>query len=69
MCRLNQLETSRKLKGVLVSVVRDDMDIRGGVCHLRLDADEAAGDMAAIENPIHGIAGEHIGDLLLCWEA
>ncbi len=31
----------------------------------RLDADEAAGDMAAIEDPIHGVAGEDSCDLLL----
>ena len=32
---------------------------------LRLDADEAAGDVAAIENPIHRIAGKDVRDLLL----
>ena len=32
---------------------------------LRLDADEAAGDVAAVEYPIHRVAGEDVGDLLL----
>ena len=35
------------------------------VRRLRLDADEAAGDMAAIEDPIHRVTGEDVGDLLL----
>ena len=32
---------------------------------LWLDADEAAGYMAAIEHPVHGVAAEDGGNLLL----
>ncbi len=54
-----------QLQGVLVAVVGDDMNVRRAVRHLRLDADKAAGDMAAIEDPIHRVAGEDVGNLLL----
>ena len=57
-----------KLQGVLVAVVGHDMNIGGRVRELWLDADEAAGHMAAVEHPVHGVAAEDGGDLLFCRE-
>jgi len=54
-----------KLKCVLVTVVRDNVDVRRGIRHLRLHTDKTAGDVAAIKHPIHRIAGKNVGDLLL----
>ena len=41
------------------------MNVGRAVRDLRLDADEAAGNMAAIEDPIHGVTGKDIRNLLL----
>ncbi len=54
-----------ELQGVFVAVVGDDVDVRRAVRSLRLDADEAAGDMAAVEDPVHRVPTEDGGDLLL----
>jgi hypothetical protein len=57
-----------ELEGVLVAVVRNDMHVGRAVRHLRLNADKAAGDVAAIEDPIHCVTGEDIRNLLLVWK-
>ncbi len=54
-----------KLQRVLVAVVGDDMHVRRRIRRPGLDADEAAGDVAAVEDPIHGVAAEDVGDFLL----
>ena len=54
-----------QLQRVFVAVVGDDMNVGRAVRDLRLDADKAAGDVAAIENPIHRISGKDVGNLLL----
>ena len=54
-----------KLQRVFVAVVGDDVDVRARVRQLRLDADEAAGHMAAVENPVHRISTEYGSDFLL----
>ena len=57
-----------QLKGVLVAVVGDDVDVRRRSGNLGLYADEAAGDMTAVEYPVHRVSGEDIGDLFLRWQ-
>ena len=54
-----------QLQGVLVSMVGNDMHVRGAVRQLRLDADEARGNVSTIEHPIDGISSEDIGNPLL----
>ena len=54
-----------KLQGVFVAVVRDDVNVSGGVSELWLDADEAAGYMAAIKHPVHRVSTEDGRNLLL----
>src|SRR6266702_5705487 len=41
------------------------MNVRRSVRYLGLHADKTAGDVASIENPIHSVTGEDVGDLLL----
>jgi hypothetical protein len=52
-------------KGVFVAVVGDDVNVRGRVRRFGLDADEARSHMAAVEDPVHRVAGEDVGDFLL----
>ena len=54
-----------KLQGVLVAVVGNDMNVGRAVREFWLDADKAAGNVAAIEDPVHRVAGKDVGDLLL----
>ena len=49
---------------LFVAVVGDDVNVRRGVGHLRLDADKAAGNVPTIEHPIDRIPGEDVGNLL-----
>ena len=49
-----------ELKRVFVSVVRNDMHVRGRVRDLRFDRDEAARYMAAVEYPGHSIAAKKL---------
>ena len=57
-----------QLQGVFVAVVRDDMHVCCAVRQLRLDADKPAGDVATIEDPIHGVPREDVHNLLLIGE-
>ncbi len=41
------------------------MNVGRAVRQLRLDADKAAGNVAAVKDPIHRVAGKDVGDLLL----
>jgi hypothetical protein len=50
---------------VAVAVVRGDVNVSGCVRELWLDADEAAGYMAAIEHPVHRVSTEDGRNLLL----
>ena len=54
-----------KLQRVFVAVVRHDVNVSGCVRELWLDADEAAGYMAAIKHPVHRVAAEDSRNLLL----
>ena len=54
-----------ELQSVLVAVVGDDMNVCRSIRHFGLDADEAAGHMASVKDPIHGVASEDVGNLLL----
>ena len=51
-------------KGVFVAMIGDDVNVRGGICRFGLDADEARSHMAAVEYPVHRVAGEDVGDFL-----
>ena len=54
-----------ELQGVLVAVIGDDVNVRRSIRNLGLDADEPAGDMTAVKDPIHRVTSEDVGDLLL----
>ena len=41
------------------------MNVRGTVRDLGFHSDEAAGDVTAIEDPIHGVSCKEVSDLLL----
>ena len=44
------------------------MNVRGAVRHFGFNADKAACDVSAIENPVHGIAGKDIRYFFLRWK-
>ena len=52
------------IKRVLVAVVGDDVNVGRAVREFRLDADEATGNVAAVEDPVHRISGKYVGDFL-----
>jgi hypothetical protein len=67
--RIGIIRDLAQLKGVLVTVIGDDVNVRRSVRSFGLHADEARGYMAAIEDPVHRVAGEDVGDLLFGGQA
>ena len=46
-------------------MIGDDVNVCGRVCRFGLDADKPRSHMAAVEDPVHRVAGEDVGDFLL----
>ena len=61
--RIGIIRYLAQLQRVFVAVIGDDVNVRGCVRRLRLHADEARSHMAAVEDPVHRVAGEDVGDL------
>ena len=54
-----------ELQGVLVAVVGNDVNVGRSVGDFGLDAQKAAGDVAAVKCPVHGISPEDRCNLFL----
>jgi len=53
-----------QLERVLIAMVGDDVNVRSCIRCFGLHADEARSDVTAVEDPVHRVASEDIGDLL-----
>jgi hypothetical protein len=62
--RIGVIRYLAQLEGVFVTVIGDDVDVGGAIGRLGFHADKARGDMTAVKDPIHRVAGEDVGDLL-----